>query len=704
MDKKAILAFMHQGTYRPLGYRELAEALGVKPEDEASFSRLIGRLEKKGDIVRTRRDRYGLPDMMNLVKGIISINQRGYGILRPDEMDAEEIFVYGRNLNGAMHMDRVMVRVNQKGRTGQRPEGEVIRAIERANRELVGTFNRTRRLAQVIPDDPRQIYPVYVTVPKRIKVKNGDRVMVEIYSWPDKNKDAEGRVLEVLGEYEDASRDFALVIRKHGLRNEFEERVLAEANKCLQYVSEEECRGRMDLRGNKMVTIDGEDARDLDDAVTIARTQQGYRLGVHIADVSHYVRENSRLDREAYQRATSVYLLDKVLPMLPPELSNRICSLNTGEDRLALSCIMDLNSDAEVVDYELKKSVIRVQERMTYTDVNHLLAGGDTRLETRYADYIEDFQLMWELAQKLKAGRDERGALDFDFPESKVHVDSQGQPTKVIKVERGPGEQLIEEFMIKANETVAGHLYNRRQPFLFRVHEKPGPESLFKLNNVISLYGHKLEAKNLKPADLQKILQGIKGRPEASTVALMMLRSMQHARYTPWPLGHFGLASEYYCHFTSPIRRYPDLVVHRALSRLLEKGEKQAAGDEEQLEKMVLIGEHCSLREMKAEEAERELIALKKVRYIGQYLGDDFEGRVSSVTSFGFFVELENTIEGLVHISSLNDDYYDFNDRAFTLNGRHTGRKFSIGDTVTVKVVRADIAMARVDFELAVIP
>lgn len=717
-DRKSIIAFMQEQSYKPLTYRELAAAMGVQPEDEAVFSRLMGRLEKKGSIVRTRRDRYGLPEMMNLVKGVIRIDPRGYGILRPDEPEAGEIFIYGRNLNGAMHLDRVLVRINQKGREGQRPEGEVIRAIERANRELIGIYKKTRSLAQVIPDDPRQIYPVYVTVPRRVRVKNGDRVVVEIYSWPDKNKDTEGRVLEVLGAYQDPSSDLALVIRKHGLRSVFDSRVLAEASRCCQPVSDEERSGRVDLSALPIVTIDGEDAKDLDDAVNIARQGSGYRLGVHIADVSHYVREHSRLDREAYSRGTSVYLIDQVLPMLPGELSNRICSLNAGEDRLAMSCVMELDQEGQLLDYQLFKSVIRVKERMTYSVVNRLIEGDDPVLRQRYSQYMDDFQLMWELAQKLNRARMRRGALEFDFPESKVYTDELGEPVDVVVVQRGPGEKLIEEFMIKANETVAAHLHRHRIPQLLRVHEKPDPEALLKLNNILSLHGYKLNEGHLRPLDLQRILQGIKGSPQESTLSLMLLRSMKHARYSPWPLGHFGLASEYYCHFTSPIRRYPDLLVHRALARCLtaQPDLKGSAGPapatskparkntglshEEIMDAMVLTGDHCSLREIKAEEAERELVAVKKTRYIARFIGDEFAGRISSVTSFGFFVELANTIEGLVHISSLNDDYYDFNDRALTLTGRYTGSIFHIGDPVRVQVVRADIAAARVDFEL----
>jgi len=593
-----------------------------------------------------------------------------------------------------------MVRLIHSPNGGDRPEGEVVRAIERANKTLVGTYDKGKHVIQVIPDDPRQIYPVYVSRPRKLKVNNGDRVVVAITSWPDKNKYPEGRIIEVLGNAGEPGLDVEVVIRKHNLRVDFPPAVLKEAQAVARPVSPEEIKKRRDLRDVRMVTIDGEDAKDLDDAVSISRIADGYRLGVHIADVSHYVREDSKLDKEACRRGTSVYLVDKVLPMLPGELSNHICSLNSGEDRLAISCIMDINRSGEVVNYELCKSVIRVGERMTYTAVNRILTEDDHEMKERYRDLVEDFHLMKELSEIIRNARIKRGVLDFDFPEARIITDENGVPIDVRVREHGPGEMLIEDFMIKANETVAEHLYRLQMPLLYRVHEKPDEEAMVKLNRVLGVFGHQIQGGDkLEPMTFQRILAAIKGRPEEQLISMMVLRSMKHARYLPQPLGHFGLASRFYCHFTSPIRRYPDLIVHRVLSHVLEgsmnEGRRAALAS-----KMSFYGEHSTFQEIKAEEAERDLVDIKKAQYMHKFLGEEFTARVSSVNSFGIFVALDNSIEGLVHISSITDDYYEFNDRNYTLRGIYTGRTFAIGDEVKVKLVRVDVNEAKIDFEL----
>lgn len=694
-----IMEYMRQETYRPLAYNELLEVFAIDGvEDGIKFSKILGKLEKEGEIVKTRKNKYGLPDLMNLVRGIIRLSRRGYGILVPDETGLSEIFIYGNSLNGAMHNDKVMVRIHRKGGNSQRPEGEVIRVIVRANKELVGTFEKSRNVMRVIPDDERQIYPIYVKPSKKLKVNNGDKVLVNITSWPTKDKNPEGNITEVFGRKGQPGLDVLVVIKKHGLRAEFPAAVIEEAREVSKPLSEEELLNRRDLRDLQMVTIDGEDAKDLDDAVSIEKIDQGYRLGVHIADVSYYVRERSKLDKEAFARATSVYLIDKVLPMLPRELSNDICSLNAKQDRLALSCIMDIDAKGKVFNYDLCKSVINVKERMTYTAVNKIIAN-DATTKGQYAELVPDFILMKELADIIRQERNGRGALDFDFPESKVIVDEHSFPIEIKKFERGPGEMLIEDFMIKANETVAEHLYWQEIPLLYRVHEKPVEESLAKVNHVLGVFGHKIQGDKVEPRTYQKILRDIKGKPEEQLLSLILLRSMKHARYMPQALGHFGLASKYYCHFTSPIRRYPDLIVHRVLSLLLEgnmKGKKKAILES----RMAALGEHSTQQEMKAEEAERELVDIKKAQYMEQFVGDEFVAKISSVQSFGFFVELENTVEGLVHISSIVDDYYEFNDRNYTLVGTHGGRKFSIGDEVRVQLVRVDVEEAKIDFEL----
>lgn len=700
MLKEDILAIMRATSYRPLSYKELVNVLELPEEEQWEFSKLIGKMEKDGDIVRTRKDKYGLPEMMNLVRGIIRLGSRGFGIVVTGNKDMPEVFVYGRNLNGAMHEDKVMLRLMRKTSDGERPEGEVIRVIERANDELVGTYQKNRNFAQIIPDDSRQIYPINVKPPAKVKIKNGDKVLVKITNWPGKNSYPEGEIIQIFGRMGEPSIDLRIVIKKHMLREEFPMAVIDEAiAEASRPIDEEEMARRRDLRSLRLVTIDGEDAKDLDDAVSIESIPGGYRLGVHIADVSHYVKEDSLLDEEALMRGTSVYLIDKVLPMLPPQLSNGICSLNAKSDRLAISCLMDLDKHGKVLSYELVKSVINIEERMTYTDVNHILAEDDPELLEKYQDYIADFKLMKELSDILRNDRTQRGALDFDFPEAKVIVDENSFPLEIKIRERGPAEMIIEDFMIKANEVVAEHLFWQEMPALYRVHEKPDNDALDKLNNVLGAFGYKFRRQKLDSLTYQKILKDIKGKPEENTIALMVLRSMKHAQYQPQALGHFGLASTYYCHFTSPIRRYPDLIVHRVLSKILagQMNEQERSRLEK---KMAFYGEQSSLQERRAEEAERDLVDMKKARYMHQFIGEEFIARISSVQSFGFFVELDNTVEGLVHISSITDDYYEFNDRSYTLTGRHSGRIFKIGDQVRVQLVRVDIDDAKIDFEL----
>ncbi len=699
INSEEVLDYMRQESYRPMGYPELIAVFKSGGKDEAQFAKIIGQLEKQGEIIRTRKDKYGLPERMNIYRGVIRLSQRGYGILLTDQADMDDIFVYGRNLNGAMHEDLVLVRIHQRAGNNQRPEGEVIRAITRANHELVGTYEKRKNMAQVIPDDSRQIYPVYVKPDSKMKVRNGDKVLVSITTFPDKDRYPEGKIVEVFGRKGQPGVDLQIVIKKHALRDTFPPGVIEEAQQVARPASEEEIARRCDLRGVRMVTIDGEDAKDLDDAVSVQKIEGGYRLGVHIADVSYYVKEDSRLDQEAFARGTSVYLIDTVLPMLPHELSNGICSLNSGVDRLAMSCIMEIDPSGSVRKYELCQSVIHVDQRMTYTAVNRILTDNDAEYIERYSALVEDFRLMKELADILREERMKRGALDFDFPEAKVIVDEVGFPVEIKCRESGAGERLIEDFMIKANEVVAEHLYKKEMPTLYRVHEKPQGDSLTRLNNVLGVFGHKVQENRVGPKVFQKILTDIKDSPGEKTIALMLLRSMKHARYVNQALGHFGLASEYYCHFTSPIRRYPDLIVHRVLTLLLQDGisSKKIA----QLEKkMGTYGDHSTMQEIKAEEAERDLVDIKKCQYMQQFIGQEFDARISSVLSFGFFVELPNTVEGLVHISSIADDYYEFNDKAFTLVGTHTGKKYSIGDEVKVLLVKVDVDAAKIDFEI----
>jgi len=695
-----LLNYMRQASYKPLSYQELLSDLAIPPEDEEKLNKLLGSLEQDGEIVQTRRGKYGLPEMMNLVRGTLSVTSRGYAFVVPDAGDSGDIFVYGRELNGAMHNDRVMVRLSRLAQGGQRAEGEVIRVIHRAHNELVGTYRKIHQATQVVPDDPRlHTYPIFVNPSKKFKLKDGDKVVVKITTWPGKDGFADGSITEVLGGFQEPGVDVLSIIRKYQLRDSFSPEVEKAADALAQPVSSEDLSGREDLRGLRMVTIDGEDARDLDDAVSISRwIENGYELGVHIADVSHYVQEDSTLDKEARERATSVYLVDRVLPMLPPILSNGICSLNAGEPRLAYSCMMKIDARGEVREYSIVKSVIQVNERMTYSAVNKILLQNDPDLTERYAEQVEDFKLMQELSSLIRQQRIQRGSLDFDFPEAKVILDEDGHPVAIKKREHGLAESIIEDFMIAANETVARHIFDRSCPVLYRIHEKPAEEKISDLNQVLKVYGLHLP-EYPEPKAVQTVLDYIKGRPDERIISTMILRSMRHARYSPLAIGHFGLASKYYCHFTSPIRRYPDLVVHRMLnllgqSTLSEKKQSSLAS------KMQVLGDHCTVREMSAEEAERDSVDMKKAEYMAPLVGEVFAGTISSVLSFGFFVELSNTVEGLVHISSISDDYYIFDDKSYTLYGKNRGTRYRIGDQVRIKLSNVNVSEAKIDFEL----
>ena len=702
VTKEEVLEYMLHNSYKPMTVKELLDRLEI--EDKSSFTNVLKDLEDNGKIVLNRKGRYGLPQKMNLVVGRVQGNAKGFAFLIADDPQQKDVYVNGEDLNGAMHNDRVVLRLYKHLGDGQKPEGEVIRILKHANENVVGTYESSRNFGFVVPDEKRLKYDIFIPKNEAKGAKTGDKVVLEITSWPEPRRNPEGRITEVLGNKNDPGTDILSIVRKHQLPEDFPPEVLEAAKKIPSSVESQEMNKRRDLRDLPMVTVDGEDAKDLDDAVTLEVLANGnYYLGVHIADVSYYVKENSLLDQEALKRATSVYLVDRVIPMLPRSLSNGICSLNAGEDRLAMSCFMEIDSKGEVVKHEILPTVIKVKERMTYTDVNKILKEMDPELLTHYSGYVDIFKMMQELCLVLREKRLRRGSIDFDIPESKVILDDQGKPIDIVKRERSIAEMIIEEFMISANETVAEDFYWQEVPFLYRVHEKPDVDDLAELNDFLGIFGYYVKANRkgeVSSSAFQQVIEKVKGRAEEKTINMVMLRAMKHARYASEAVGHFGLSAEYYSHFTSPIRRYPDLAIHRVIRNVQSSGI-----NEKEYKKLTALmdeyAEQASLRERVAEEAERESVDLKKVEYMKDFIGETYTGIISGVTSFGFFVELPNTAEGLVHVSTLTDDYYQYVEKHLMLIGEHTNKVYRIGDEVKVILTRVNVEERNIDFEVA---
>lgn len=702
MSKEDIIQYMRLKSYRPMTADELA--LNLQVSDPASFAQELKGLEERGQIIQNRKGRYGLPGKMNLAVGRVQGHAKGFAFLICDDPNEPDVFIKNDDLGGAMHNDRVIVRLYKHLEDGRKREGEVIRVLTRANNQIVGTFKSGSYFDFVIPDENR--LPMDILIPPEQKggAAEHDKVVVEITAWPVPRHNPEGRVIEVLGHKDELGTDILSIVRKYQLPEQFPAGVMKAVQNIPLQIKEEEYAQRLDLRALPMVTIDGEDAKDLDDAVSLEILPEGnYILGVHIADVGYYVHEGGVLDKEALRRATSVYLVDRVIPMLPPRLSNGICSLNAGEDRLAMTCFMEIDDQGIVQKHEITQSVIRVNERMTYTNVRLILEEQTPELLERYAPLIEIFKKMEELCLILKQKRLRRGAIDFNFPESKVRLDENGRPLEIIKRERNIAEQIIEEFMIAANETVATHYHWLEIPFLYRVHEIPDLDDLINLNDFLKAFGYHLKINSkgeVSPRSFQMIVEKAAGKPEEKAVNMTMLQSMKHARYSHEALGHFGLSSKYYSHFTSPIRRYPDLAIHRVIREVGEKGLIGGKRSQRLQELMMEYAEQSSVQERVAEDAERESVDLKKVEYMKQFVGEVFEGHITGVTAFGFFVELPNTVEGLVHVSTLNDDYYQYMEKQLLLKGEHNHRVFRIGDEVKVLVARVNTEEGNIDFEL----
>ncbi|WP_175615598.1 ribonuclease R [Piscibacillus halophilus] len=701
--KQRLKNFFEEEATRPMSVTDLQEELELHSSDELQIlMKNLNELENEGELVRNRKNRYGLPEKMNLIRGRIQMHSKGFAFLIPEDEDQSDIYIHQSDLMTAMNGDTVLVRVETPSETGNRPEGIVVRIVERNNAPIVGTYQDNGRFGFVIADDKRIPNDIFIREGNSGGAVDGHKVIVKITEYPEGRKSAEGEIINILGHKNDPGIEILSIIHKHGIKAEFDEETLKHANEVPDEISESEIGNRKDLRNEQIVTIDGADAKDLDDAVRVQKLDNGnYLLGVYIADVSYYVKEGSPIDKEAFERSTSTYLTDRVVPMIPHRLSNGICSLNPQVDRLTLGCEMEIDSIGDIVSHEIFQAVINTTERMTYVDVNAIL-DGDEELNQRYEPLVPMFKDMHELAHILRRKRMARGAIDFDFKEAQVLVDDQGNPTDVVLRERGEAERIIEDFMLAANETVAEHFHWMDVPFIHRIHEDPDPGKLQTFFEFIANLGYTIKGSvdTIHPKALQGLLEEIRGSKEDLIVSKLMLRSMQKARYAPESVGHFGLATKFYTHFTSPIRRYPDLIVHRLIRTYIIEGDIGIDTQDDWKNKLPDIARHTSEMERRSIDAERETDDFKKTQFMSHKIGEEFDGIISSITNFGMFVELPNTIEGLVHVSYLTDDYYHFDDKHHVMIGERTGNIFRIGDEVRVRVVDTNIEERVIDFEI----
>jgi ribonuclease R len=702
LSREQLLKQIREKVHHPATARELLQVLRVPRPERPTFRRLLKALVADGELLQIRGNRFGLADRMDVVVGRLQMHHAGYGFVVPDgDRDGRDLYIAPTNVKEALHGDRVVARVEHQ--RGDRTEGRIIRILERGNSSLVGRYDvDDAARGFVVPFDRRVLADVQVP-PDEHAATPGDMVVVELTRWPTATRPPLGRIVEVLGPIDTPGVDTRIIIRKHALPEAHGEDAVIEATRLGTSVRKSDLEGRTDFRPLPTVTIDGEHARDFDDAITLERLPNGhYWLGVHIADVSHYVDEGSALDMEAYERGTSVYFPERALHMFPSELATGLCSLRPHVDRLVQSCLMEVNRNGDVVRVEFHDGVINSNERMTYTAVNAILTEKDAATRKRYAPLIPFFELMHELFGLLNARRRRRGSVDFDLPEAEVLMDDAGRIEDIIVAERNVAHHLIEEFMLLANETVADYLDEAGGPGLYRIHEEPDLLKVEQFEEFISGFGHSLGAplNALRPRHFQRLVEKIRETPEERPIAFLMLTTMQKARYAPENLGHFGLAASSYTHFTSPIRRYPDLVVHRLL-RAHRQGSLDAARKEEAEEDLPEVARHTSERERRADEAERELLQWRKVRFMADKVGDEFDGYITGVAAFGLFVELvEHFVEGLVHISSMADDYYRYLESSHTLHGENTHKVYRLGDKVHVQVIRVDLERRQIDLGL----
>ncbi len=725
--EKLILDFMKEDIYVPMKAKELASVLSVPKTEYNNFLEILNKLEENYKIQKNRKSKYHLVQEGKYISGIFRGNEKGFGFVKI-ENEEDEIYIAKNNTKGALNEDKVLIEIiEDKEQKGHR-EGKVVKILSRNKDTLVGVFTKNQNFGFVVPDDRKFGTDIFISKKNMGKARTNAKVLVQILKYPEKGKNAEGKIVEVLGNVNEAGVDMLSLIKEYDLPYTFPDKVLEEAKSIKEEINPKELENRLDLRNEEIFTIDGEDAKDLDDAVQVKKLENGnYELGVHIADVSHYVTPNTNLDKEAIIRGTSIYMLDRVIPMLPRELSNGICSLNEGKDRLTLSVIMEIDKQGNVVSSDIRKSVIKVTRRMSYTDVAILLGlnkeektekikdidEAKNKIKTlerelevvkKYKPFIEHFKRMEELAHILKDRRTKQGSLNLDLPESKIVLDENGYAIDVKKYELSFANEIIEQFMLTANETVAERFYWLEAPFIYRVHEEPDEEKIDELNKFLFNFKYKIKYSkdNIHPKAFAEVLEKIVGTDEERVISTLILRTLKVARYESQNKGHFGIASNYYCHFTSPIRRYPDLFIHRAISHYIDKNYNvEDDWKQEYLQKAVNYSESSSEREKIAQKVERDSIDIKKAEFMQDKIGEEFEGIVSSITSFGMFVELENTVEGLIRFEDLGDEYFIYDENRKTLTGERTKKTYKIGDKVKIKVKNANKILRQIDFEIA---
>ena len=694
--KKRLLEFVNSKDYKPMTFKELVGILLVMRNEKQDFREVLESLIADGELLLDEKGKYTGAEA-NAKTGIFAGTLRGFGFVIV-EGEENDIFVPENATNGALHNDKVMVIVKDE-KTGKRREGEIVRILERANSTIVGTFQKSKNFGFVVADNQKFGKDVFIPIERTKGAVTGHKVVVKITDFGDNDRKPEGKVIEILGHIDDPGVDILSVIMANNLPVEFPVEVTTQLESVPEEIDQKDIIGRKDIRQLLTVTIDGEDAKDLDDAITVSKVGNQYRLGVHIADVTNYVKENSALDKEAVKRGTSVYLVDRVIPMLPHKLSNGICSLNAGTDRLALSCFMDIDESGTVLGHEIAETVLRVDRRMTYTSVSKILEDHDEAEMKEYEELIPMFEWMLELANILREKRRKRGSIDFDFPESKIILDKSGHPIEIKPYDRNKATKIIEDFMLIANETIAEDFFWQELPFVYRSHENPDSEKIQQLGIFINNFGYsiKINQDEIHPKELQKLLVKIDNTPEEALISRLTLRSMKRAKYTTTSDGHFGLATKYYCHFTSPIRRYPDLQIHRIIKENLRGG----LGEKRILHYSKIlpdVAKQASLTERRADDAEREVEKLKKVEYMSDFIGDTFEGVISGITTWGMYVELPNTVEGMIKVTDLKDDYYIYDAEHYAMIGEHTRKTYKLGEKVSVELVATDKLLRTIDF------